>query len=83
VELALSLGISARPMALLPLANLWQNGLEKEPQLGAKTRQVLAELRQSLLRREHFRELLACNSWQEVLAAVQSLKDRIFPFSYR
>lgn len=83
VELALSLGISATPMALLPLANLWQNGLEKEPQLGAKTRQVLAELRQSLLRREHFRELLACNSWQEVLAAVQSLKDRIFPFSYR
>ncbi len=83
VELALSLGISATPMALLPLANLWQNRLEEDRQLEAKTRRVLAELQHPLLRREHFRELLACNSWQEVLAAVQSLKDRIFPFSYR
>jgi len=70
-------------MALLPLANLWQNRLEEDRQLEAKTRRVLAELQHPLLRREHFRELLACNSWQEVLAAVQSLKDRIFPFSYR
>lgn len=83
VELSLSLGISARPMALLPLANLWQNGLEEDRLLEAKTRQVLTSLQHPLLRREHFRELLEGNSWREVLAAVQILKDRIFPFSYR
>ena len=83
VDQALSLGASARPMALLPLANLWQDGLWEDQLLEEKTREALKALNTPALCREHFHRYLKGEVWQEVLWSVLTFGDRLFPFSYR
>lgn len=83
VDLSLSLGVAARPMALLPLINLWQSGLWTDQRLKEKTGHVLKALQNPALCLEHFHAYLKGDMWEETLASVLSFKDRLFPFTYR
>ena len=83
MELCLTLGVTARPMALLPLANMWQSGLWEADLLEEKTREALSAMEDPVLCRDHFGTLLKGCSWEDILATVLTSGCRLFPFTYR
>ncbi len=83
VELCLKLGVTARPMALLPLSNLWRSGLWKRDRLESRTREAMESVHSPELWMDHFGDLPKDSRWEDVLAAVQGSRNRLFPFAYR
>lgn len=76
-------GPTAQVMALLPLERLRETGEVSEEWLREQVRGVLERLEGSSLNAGHFRRLLRCASWGEVLDEVAAGKGSLFPFSYR
>jgi hypothetical protein len=83
LELSSKLGVTARPMALLPLANLWQSGLWEREMLERRTLEVMNVFKSPELSQDHFRSLLKNGRWQDVLSAVLAIRHQVFPFTYR
>jgi hypothetical protein len=83
VELSFTLGVTARPMALLPLANWWQSGLGKRQILESRTLEVMEVFPSRGLCPNHFHALLNYASWEDILATVHDSQSRLFPFTYR
>jgi hypothetical protein len=83
VELSLRLGITATPVALLPLSNLWQTGLWEQSKLESQTLAVMNVFASRRLCSHHFEELREGTSWEDILATVVAYRGRLFPFTYR
>ncbi len=82
-ELSLRLGATAHPMALLPLAWLWCEGMATASQLEPYAARVMDHLDHGPLWRPHFQEIFGCGSTDEVLDTVLLRASSLFPFTYR
>ncbi len=83
MELSLSLGPTARPMALLPLAWLRCEGLETASRVEPHVMRVMDDLAHGPLWRPHFRELLDGGSVDDILETILLRAAGFFPFTYR
>jgi hypothetical protein len=77
------LGSTARPMGLLHAAWLWGEGLASPEALRAAVEEILADLENGPLWKDHFRPLLTARSWAHALEEILAAPARYFPFTYR
>jgi len=82
-QLSLSLGPTARPMALLGLAWLYREGLAKPSELEPYVTRVVDLLARGPLWRPHFESLLACPTMTAMLEDMMRRASFLFPFTYR
>ncbi|SHF32976.1 Lon protease (S16) C-terminal proteolytic domain-containing protein [Desulfacinum infernum DSM 9756] len=83
LRLCSRLGPTARPMGLLHAAWLWKEGLAPAEKIRTTVEEILADLENGPLWKDHFRPLLSARSWAHALEEILAASARYFPFTYR